>query len=146
MGSYTVFPGFVPAAPGSPGFGTPPYAWNDLFATGAITAANYNVKQGDAAGDILSVLFTTATSTTTALSSVFVQGNGGDDAFFQRDTAVTGGLFNYAGGSGGNYVQADSNNVIGTFDGGSNSAFNVLGQDNSNQSLLFVDFGSVIFA
>ena len=88
----------------------------------------------------------TATSPTTALSSLFLQGNGGDDAFFQVDTAVTGGLFNYAGGSGGNYVQADSMNAIGTFDGGSNVANNVLGQDNNNMSLLFVDFGTVILA
>jgi hypothetical protein len=113
---------------------------------GFITATNYVVTQGNAAGDILSVLAVSATSPTTALSSSFVQGNGGDDAFFQFDNANTGGLFNYAGGSGGNYVQADFNFVIGTFDGGSNVAFNVLGQNNFNQSVLFVDFGSVIVA
>jgi hypothetical protein len=113
---------------------------------GLIFATNYVVVQGNASGDVLSVLFTTATSPTTALSSLFLQGNGSDDAFFQFDTAVTGGLFNYAGGSGGNYVQADANNVIGTFDGGSNVAFNVLGQDNTNNSLVFVDFGTVIVA
>src|SRR5262249_29883545 len=132
--------------PGAPGFGSPPYAWTSPEGTFVITATNYVVKQGNAAGDVLSVLFCTATSPTTALSSVFVQGNGGDDAFFQRDTAGTGGLFNYAGGTGGNYVQADSNNVIGTFDGGAAVPFNVLGQDNNNMSLLFVDFGNVIFA
>ena len=77
---------------------------------------------------------------------VHQQGNGGNDAFFQRDTAVTGGLFNFSDGSGGNYVQADSNNVIGTFDGGPSVGFNLLGQDNNNMSLLFVDFGNVIFA
>ena len=102
--------------------------------------------QGNASGDIMSVLFSTATSPTTALSSLFLQGNGGNDAFFQMDTAVTGGLFNFADGSGGNYVQADSNNVIGTFDGGASVPFNILGQDNNTMSLLFVDFGNVILA
>jgi hypothetical protein len=48
--------------------------------------------------------------------------------------------------SGGDYVQADSNNVIGTFDGGAAVRFNAPGQDNHNQSVLFVDFGSVIVA
>jgi hypothetical protein len=113
---------------------------------GEIAATNYVVAQGNAAGDILSVLETTATSPTTTLSSLFLQGNGGDDAFFQFDRATAGSLFNYAGGSGGNYVQADFNSAIGTFDGGSNVAFNVLGQSNTSQSLLFVDFGSVIVA
>jgi hypothetical protein len=117
-----------------------------LFPIGSITATNYVVAQGNAFGDIMSVLFSTATSPTTALSSLFLQGNGGNDAFFQFDTAVTGGLFNFADGSGGNYVQADSNNAIGTFDGGPSVAFNVLGQDNNNMSLLFVDFGNVIVA
>jgi hypothetical protein len=117
-----------------------------VTAAETIVATNYDVTQGNASGDILSVINVFATSPTTALSSLFVQGNGGDDAFFQGDGATKGGLFNYAGGSGGNYVQADSNNVIGTFDGGSNVAFNLLGQDNRNQSVLFVDFGSVIVA
>jgi hypothetical protein len=122
--------------------------WNPPFtsAVGIIRATNYMVTQGNATGDIMSVLFTTATSPTTALSSLFVQGNGGNDAFFQRDTAVTGGLFNFSDGTGGNYVQADSNNVIGTFDGGANVPFNILGQDNNNMAVLFVDFGNVIFA
>jgi hypothetical protein len=124
--------------PNSPGTGP--------VAFGAITAVNYVVVQGNASGDILSVIDVKATSPTTALSSLFLQGNGGDDAFFQFDSAVTGGLFNYAGGSGGNYVQADYDNVIGTFDGGAAVPFNVLGQSNSNQSVLFVDFGSVIVA
>jgi hypothetical protein len=151
MGSYNPDPAFTPLPPSAPGFGSPPYAWSGAgpsgtFAIGAIRAVNYLVSQGNASGDILSVQFVTATSPTTALSSSFVQGNGGDDAFFQMDRAVTGGLFNYAGGSGGNYVQADSNNVIGTFDGGAAVPFNVLGQDNNNMSLLFVDFGNVIFA
>jgi hypothetical protein len=145
MGSYNT--DFTPKQPGSPGFGSPPYAWTSgVIAEGSITAVNYVVVQGNASGDIMSVLFTTATSPTTALSSLFLQGNGGNDAFFQMDTAVTGGLFNFADGSGGNYVQADSNNVIGTFDGGAAVPFNVLGQDNNNMSLLFVDFGNVIFA
>jgi hypothetical protein len=48
--------------------------------------------------------------------------------------------------SGGNYVKADSNNFIGTFDGGAAVPFNVLGQDNNNMSLPFVDFGNVIVA
>jgi hypothetical protein len=148
MGSYNVDPVFSPAPPGAPGFGSPAsgYAWDSTVAIGSITATNYVVQQGNASGDILSVLFTTATSPTTALSSLFVQGNGGNDAFFQRDTAVTGGLFNFSDGTGGNYVQADSNNVIGTFDGGANVGVNILGQDNNNMSLLFVDFGNVIFA
>jgi hypothetical protein len=121
-------------------------------AAGFVTANNYVVAQGTASGDILSVIFTAATSLTTALSSLFLQGNGGDDAFFQFDTATAGGLFNYAGGSGGNYVQADANYAICTFDDGSNVAFNVLGQFPggvnvpANQSVLFVDFGSVIVA
>jgi hypothetical protein len=146
MGSYTPNPSFTPAPPGSPGFGSPPYAWTAPLATGSITALNYLVTQGNATGDVMSVLFTTATSPTTALSSLFLQGNGGDDAFFQRDTAATGGLFNFFDGSGGNYVQADSLSAIGTFDGGSNVAANILGQDNNNLALLFVDFGNVIFA
>jgi hypothetical protein len=146
MGSYTPNPSFTPTPPASSGFGSPPYAWTAPIATGSITAVNYSVTQGNASGDVMAVLETTATSPTTALSSLFVQGNGGNDAFFQVDTAVTGGLFNFSDGSGGNYVQADSMNAIGTFDGGSNVAFNVLGQDNNNMSLLFVDFGNVILA
>jgi hypothetical protein len=141
MGSYNG----GPAAPNPP-TGKGPFPWNAPAFTGSITAINYLVVQGNASGDILSVLFTKATSPTTALSSLFLQGNGGNDAFFQEDTAVTGGLFNFADGSGGNYVQADSNNVIGTFDGGANVGANILGQDNNNMSLLFVDFGNVIFA
>jgi hypothetical protein len=141
MGSYN----FGPAAPNPP-TGVGPFPWNMPSATGSITAVNYLVAQGNASGDILSVLFTTATSPTTALSSLFLQGNGGNDAFFQMDTAVTGGLFNFSDGTGGNYVQADSNNVIGTFDGGANVGVNILGQDNNNMAVLFVDFGNVIFA
>jgi hypothetical protein len=141
MGSYN----FGPSAPNPP-TGVGPFPWNHPAATGSITATNYLVAQGNASGDILSVLFTTATSPTTALSSLFLQGNGGNDAFFQMDTAVTGGLFNFSDGSGGNYVQADSNNVIGTFDGGANVPLNILGQDNNNMAVLFVDFGNVIFA
>jgi hypothetical protein len=121
-------------------------AGTSAVAAGVITATNYVVVQGNAAGDILSVLNAVAKSPTTALSSLFLQGNGGDDAFFQFDVATAGSLFNYAGGTGGNYVQADFNSAIGTFDGGSNVAFNVLGQSNTSQSILFVDFGSVIVA
>jgi hypothetical protein len=93
----------------------------------------------------MSVLFCIATSPPTALSSSFVQGNGGGDALFQRDTAVTGGRFNYSGSSGGGYVQAESNNIIGTFDGGAAVPFNVLDQHNNNMSLVLVDSGTVIF-
>jgi hypothetical protein len=141
MGSYN---GGTPAP--NPPTGVGPFPWNMPTNTGSITAVNYMVTQGNASGDILSVLFTTATSPTTALSSLFLQGNGGNDAFFQMDTAVTGGLFNFSDGTGGNYVQADSNNVIGTFDGGANVPLNILGQDNNNMAVLFVDFGNVIFA
>jgi hypothetical protein len=141
MGSYN---SLTPAP--NPPTGVGPFPWNAPAVTGSITAVNYLVAQGNASGDILSVLFTTATSPTTALSSLFLQGNGGNDAFFQMDTAVTGGLFNFSDGTGGNYVQADSNNVIGTFDGGANVSVNILGQDNNNMAVLFVDFGNVIFA
>ncbi len=110
-------------------------------AVGSVTAGNYSVRQGDAFGDALSVLFGTAMSATTAPS--FVQGNGGDVAIFQEDTTGAGGPLNYTGGNGGNYVQANSNNAIGTSDGGSSVAFNVLGQDNHNSTLLhFADFGN----
>jgi hypothetical protein len=127
LGSYT--PGTGPFGPP----GSPPYAYTNPLATGSITAMNEVVIQGNASGDILSVLFNTMTSPSTALSSVFIQGNGGGDASFQRNTAVTGGLFNFSAGSGTNYVQVDSNNAIGTFDGGP-SGFGVLGQDNNNSS------------
>jgi hypothetical protein len=139
LGSYIPGPGPF----GSPG--SPPYPWTSPLATGSILATNEVITQGFASGDVLSVLFNTDTSVTTALNSVFFQGNSGD-AFFQENTATLGSLFSYTGGSGGNYVQADSNNVIGTFDGGSNISFNILGQDNNNQGLFFVDFGSVILA
>jgi hypothetical protein len=146
MGSYTPDPAFVPTLPGQPGYSLPPYFWTNPVAIGAITAVNYHATQGDALGDTLSVLFVTATSSMLDASSQFAQGNGGDDAFFQRDTAVAGGRFNYVGGSGSNYVQADSNHAAGTFDGGPNVPHNLLGQDNANLSLSFADFGSVIFA
>jgi hypothetical protein len=145
MGSYHNS-AFVPTQPGAPGFGAPPYIWTNPPVVGSITATNYIVQQGNASGDVMSVLFTTATSPTTALSSVFVQGDGGNDAVFQRDTALSGSLFNFADGSGGNYVQVDSTSAIGTFDGGAFVSHNLLGQDNNNGSLLFVDFGNVIFA
>ena len=90
---------------------------------------------------MLSVLFNTLTAAT-AQASQFTQGNGGDDAFFQVNTAILGGFFNYLGGSGGNYVQADSNAAAGVFDGGSKVPSNVLGQDNNNLALIFVDFGN----
>jgi hypothetical protein len=146
MGSYNYNPGFVPAAPGTASFGSPPYAWSPGTATnvGLVTAIGCSVTQGNGLGDDLSVLCTT-TPTTTG-SSLFVQGNGGDNAFFQVDTAVAGGSLNFSGGSGANYVQVDSVNSNGTFDGGSNAANNLLGHDNNNLSWHFMEFGTVIFA
>jgi hypothetical protein len=114
--------------------------------TGSITATNEVVVQGNGSGDFLDVLFNTMTSPTPQLSSLFLQGNGSDQAFFQEDTEVMGGYFVYVGGAGGNYVQADSNNALGVFDGGPLVPFNILGQDNNNSGLIFIDFGNVIIA
>jgi hypothetical protein len=121
-------------------------SYNAPMATGSITATNEVVSQGVAFGDVLSVLFNTETAPIVALNSVFAQGNGGDVAFFQENTAMSGGLFNYTGGSGGNYVQADSNFAIGAFDGGASSAVNLLGVDLNNSGIQFVDFDFLIFA
>jgi hypothetical protein len=141
LGSY--IPGSGTFASQFPPF---PYTPGTVGTIGAITAVNEIVTQGNGAGDLLSVLFNTNTYSTTLTSSLFAQGNGGDDAYFQEDTAAPAGLFNYQGGSGANYIQADSNNAIGTFDLGPNVAANVLGQDNQNPFLYFVDYGSMIFA
>jgi hypothetical protein len=141
LGSY--IPGSGTFTTQSPPF---PYTPGTVGAIGSITALNEVVTQGNASGDVLSVLFNTLTSSTSQVSSLFTQGNGGDQAIFQEDTTATGGSLNYNGGSGGNRVQADSNGAAGTIDGGSNVPNNHLAQDNQNPALHFVDFGDVIFA
>src|SRR5207302_504742 len=68
--------------------------------------------QGNALLDRLLVAYTFATGGT------FLQGNGGDEAAFQKDIFGENGLF-YTGGSGANYVQVDSvSAATGTIDGG----------------------------
>jgi hypothetical protein len=139
LGSYT--PGSGTFASQLPPF---PYTFGTVSAMGSITAANEVLTQGNAIGDVLSVLFNTLSSTSQA--SLFTQGNGGDQAIFQQDTTALGGSLNYRGGSGSNHVQADSNAAAGTIDGGSNVTNNHLAVDNQNLSLSFVDFGDTIFA
>jgi hypothetical protein len=137
LGSY--IPGSGTFTSQSPPF---PYTPGTVGAIGSVTALNEVVTQGNAAGDVLSVLFNTATAA--RASSLFTQGNGGDQAVFQENTTA-GGALNYKGGSGGNRVQADSNGAAGTFDGGSNVVNNHLTQDKQNPFLVFVDFGDTIF-
>jgi hypothetical protein len=151
-GDYIFMGSYLAATAPLGSFGVPPYPYTPLSAgggvlvTGSITATNEVVFQGDGAGDFLSVLFNTDTSSLPSLS-VFTQGNGSDTAIFQENNADPVGSFNYRGGSGSNYVQADSNSVTGLFDGGTNAALNILGQDNTNPpSLVFVDFDNVIVA
>jgi hypothetical protein len=142
LGSYT--PGSGTFSSQSPPF---PYTPGTVGATGSITALNEIVTQGNGAGDVLSVLFNTTTSSTPQPPSLFTQGNGGDQAIFQVDSSASGGEFDYKGGSGGNRVQADSNRVTGTFDGGSSVSNNHLFWDlqAQNPDLLFVDFGDTSF-
>jgi hypothetical protein len=141
LGSY--IPGSGTFTSSDPPF---PYTPGTVGATGSITSVNEVVTQGNATGDVLSVLFNTATSSSAQASSLFTQGSGGDFAYFQEDSASLGGSLNYQGGGGSNQVEADSNTAAGTFDGGVNAASNRLGQDNQNPLLTFVDFGTVILA
>jgi hypothetical protein len=141
LGSY--IPGTGSFTTQTPPF---PYTPGTVGARGSITALNEIITQGNAAGDVLSVLFDSTTGTTAQQASLFTQGNGGDRAIFQEDSTASGGQFNYKGGSGGNRVQADSDSVTGTFDGGAaNVANNHLTQDNQNPFITFMDFGDTVF-
>jgi hypothetical protein len=141
LGSY--IPGSGTFTSQSPPF---PYTPGTVGAIGSIIALNEVVTQGNAAGDVLSVLFNSLTSSASQVSSLFTQGNGADQAIFQEDGTATGGSLNYVGGSGGNRVQADSNGAAGIIDGGSTVPNNHLAQDNQNPLLRFIDFGDVTFA
>jgi hypothetical protein len=113
---------YLPPAPP-----TPPFTPNPTV-IGFVVAGNVQTTQGNAFGDFLDVVYTF----TTGSGMNFSQGNGGDDAIFQKDFAENSGSFVYVGGTGLNYVQADS------VSGGGGSSISVLG--NNQHSIFATDF------